>query len=101
MQVEPIETGGFKATGDLIEKLYDLMTVGNPKCEYSIGTVIKKATYTKGDHTEIGTKGRVIGNTITGEGEEFYLVEFEDREHPSFIVKDKIALLSDETVPKK
>lgn len=101
MQIEKNENGGFKATGEFVQQLYTLMTEGNPNCKYNIGTVVKKATFEDGDSTEVGTKGLIIGNAITGDNEEFYLVEFEDREHPTFITIDKIALLSDETVPKK
>lgn len=101
MQIEKLENGSLQATGEVIKQLYTLMTEGNPNCKYNIGTVVKKAVYEKGDHTEVGTKGLIIGNAITGDNEEFYLVEFEDREHPTFITKDKIALLSDETVPEK
>jgi hypothetical protein len=98
MNIEKSENGGYKATGDFVQELYNHMTQGNPKCKYAIGDVIKKVSFDNGDQTEIGTKGLVIGNAITGDEEEFYLVEFEDREHPTFITKDKIGLLSDETV---
>jgi hypothetical protein len=98
MDIEKLENGGYKATGDFVQELYNHMTQGNPKCKYAIGDVIKKVSFDNGDQTEIGTKGLVIGNAITGDDEEFYLVEFEDREHPTFITKDKIGLLSDETV---
>jgi hypothetical protein len=98
MQIEKLENGGYKATGDFVKELYNHMTQGNPKCKYAIGDVVKKVSFDSGDQNEIGTKGMVIGNAITGDEEEFYLVEFEDREHPTFITKDKIGLLSDETV---
>ncbi len=32
-----LENGGYKATGEFVQQLYNHMTQGNPKCKYAIG----------------------------------------------------------------
>lgn len=98
MDIEKLEGGGYKATGDFIQELYEHMSAGNSNCTYQIGDKIEKITFVEGDQSPIGTKGVVYGNAITGDGEEFYLVLFENREHLTFITKDKISLQSNATV---
>jgi hypothetical protein len=95
MKIEKLENGGYLATD--AEMLVEIIKLGDKRCEFPISSNVVKTRFEEKDHTKTGTPGVVVGNMmINDEGveKECYLVLFENSEFPTFISKDKIALVN-------
>lgn len=83
-------TKGF--TGPAVEKLYDLMVKGDPRCAIPIAARVMKVQEDSlnSDVNPIGSLGGVIGNIHHEEGGDAYLVKFDLCSQVTFMVASKI-----------
>lgn len=72
------------------EEFLNEMFKGHPDCKYPIESKVYKVWGEEGDHHEIASEGIVKGSTMV-DGQEMYLIDFNDSGLMTFIVGEKIS----------
>ncbi len=82
-----------------LQKMADLMTKGDPRSRYKIGTRVVKKNSEKDDLTLDGTKGTVMGNLRVLKMmdnllvKDIYMVQFDGQDNNKFTIDCKLRKL--------